>query len=102
MKKNVLIKGILVLVAIAVFAIVFVGCLEIYTVNIVVTGLSFYNIKMDGIMQYTVVSQGTYAICNSTYGNHFFEAIHYLGPGWGYYSVTQYIIPGVNTVNLYP
>ena len=102
MKKNVLIKGILVLVAIAVFAIVFVGCIEINTVYVVVTGVSLYNIKMDGIIQYTGVSQGTYAICNTTYGNHFFEAIHYWGSGWGYDSVTQYIFPGVNTVNLYP
>jgi len=51
MKKNVLIKGILVLIVISLLAMGFTGCVTVYpttgTVYIVVSGTWYYNIYMD-------------------------------------------------------
>ena len=103
MKKNVLIKGILVLVVIAVFALQLVGCVPCGgTVNIVVAGFYSYDLFMDGVQKFSVVSSGTYVLCDVPTGNHFFEAIDTWGSFWGYDSVTQYINYGVNYVYLNP
>ncbi len=104
MKKNVLIKGILVLVVIAVFALTLVGCDGFTgTVYLVVSGSSWktYNLYMDSIQQYLGVSPGTYVISNVPIGNHFFEAYEVWGV-WGYDSVNQNIHIGPNYVYLYP
>jgi len=103
MKKNVLIKGILVLVVIAVFALQLVGCIPCgETVNIVVSGGWNYDLFMDYAQKFSGVVPGTYVLCGVLIGNHFFEAIDTWGPSWGYDSVTQYITPGVNYVYLNP
>ena len=103
MRKNVLIKGILVLVAITLFALVLVGCVPTTgTVYLVVGGYYYYNLYMDYIPQFYGVAPGTYVIYNVPIGNHFFEAIDIDGSWWGYDYVTQYITFGVNYVYLYP
>jgi hypothetical protein len=103
MKKNVLIKGILVLVIIAVFALQLVGCIPCGgTVNIVVAGGWYYDLFMDYAQKFSGVAPGTYVLCDVPTGNHFFEAIDTWGSSWGYDSVTQYINYGVNYVYLYP
>ena len=105
MKKNVLIKGILVLVVIAFLSLAFTGCYTppptTGTVYLVVSGWSTYDLYMDFIPQYTWVWSGSYVIYNVPAGNHFFEAFDIWG--WGYDAFTQYITPGViNYVYLYP
>ena len=115
MKKNVLIKSILVLVVIALLTIGFTGCAPTYptyptypttpttgTVYIVVYGGWSYNLYMDYIQKYWTVPSGTYVLYNVAIGNHFFEAIDTWGWSWGYDSITQYITAGVNYVYLWP
>jgi len=106
MKKNVLIKGFLVLIAIALLTMGLTGCGTIIattgTVYIVVTGGWFYDLEMDNIVRFWGVAPGTYVIPNVPIGTHFFEATDTWGPGWGYDFVTQYIAAGVNYVYLYP
>ncbi len=106
MKKNVLVKGILVLVVIAFLSLAFTGCVPTYpttgTVYIVVSGSWYYNIWMDYTQKFSGVAPGTYVLYNVPIGNHFFEAIDVDGYWWGYYYVTRYIHAGVNYVYLYP
>jgi len=103
MKKNVLIKGILVLVVIAVFALTLVGCIPcVGTGYIVVSGVWYYDLLMDSVQKFPGVSSGTYVLYDVPVGNHFFEAIHTWGSWAGYDSVTQYITYGVNHVYLNP
>lgn len=60
MKNNVLIKGILILVLIAVFALQLVGCNGFTgTVYIVVTGTYWYDLYMDYIGQFWDVTPGS-------------------------------------------
>jgi len=108
MKKNILIKSILVIVVIALLAIGFCGCGTIIppttgTVYLIISVWSWstYDLYMDFIPQYWSVWSGTYVLYNVPAGSHFFEA--YDTWGWGYDAVTQYITPGViNYVYLYP
>ena len=106
MKKNILIKSILVLVVIALLTIVFAGCSLIIfttgTVYITVTGDWRYDLYMDHQEKYSEVIEGTYILYNVLMGNRFFEAIDTAGLEWGYDSVTQYVIFGVNYVYLNP
>jgi len=103
MKKNVLIKGILVLVVIAVFALQLVGCCILAgPVYIVVSGGWVYHLWMDSVQEFWGVSPGTYVLDDVCIGYHFFEAIDTWGASWGYDSVTQYITYGVNYVYLNP
>ena len=106
MKKNVLIKGILVLIAIALLTMGFTGCGTIIattgTVYIVVYGWDFYDLYMDYSLRYWGATSGTYVLYNVPIGSHFFEAEDTWGWLWGYDSITQYISAGVNYVYLYP
>ena len=106
MKKNILIKGILVLVVIALLPLAFTGCYTppptTGTVYIVVTGGWATDIYMDYIQKFDNIYTGTYTLYNVPIGNHFFEAIDDWGWTWGYDSVTQYISAGANYVYLYP
>ena len=107
MKKNVFIKGILVLVVITLLAIGFTGCVPpppptTGTVYIVVSGTWRYNIYMDYNLKYSNVSSGTGTLFNVPIGYHFFQAIDTWGASYGYDSVTKYIFAGVNYVYLYP
>jgi len=108
MKKNVLIKGILVLVVIAFLSLAFTGCYNgplpptTGTVYIVIYGWDFYDLYMDYVLRYWGGTSGTYVIYNVPIGSHFFEAEDTWGWLWGYDSITQYISAGVNYVYLYP
>jgi hypothetical protein len=103
MKKNVLIKGILLLVVIAVFAFILVGCDGFTgTVYLIVGGYYWYDLYMDYVGKYWSVAPGTYVLYNVPIGNHFFEAIDIDGSSWGYDGVYQYINIGNNYVYLYP
>jgi len=106
MKKNVLIKGILVLVVIALLALAFTGCYTppptTVTFYIVVTGTLVYNIYIDYNKKFGSAAPGTYILFNVPIGTHFFEAIDTWGWTWGYDSATQYITAGVNYVYLNP
>ncbi len=112
MKKNVMIKGILVLIVIAFLTIGFVGCAPTLTtftiapttgtVYMVVYGWDFYDLYMDWGIEYWGQLSGTYVLYNVSIGSHFFEAYDDWGWTWGYDSVTQYISAGVNYVYLYP
>lgn len=104
MKKNVLIKGILVLVVITLLAIVFTGCVVITpttgTVVITVSGdWLTQEVKMDGIIQGTFNPATSLTIYNVSVGNHFFEseAIDHM-----YYGFTfQNIHTGMNYVHIH-
>ena len=109
MKKNVLMKGILVLLVIALLTIGLTGCGTIIppppttgTVYMIVTGTYYYNLYMDYNTQYWDVPPGTYVLNNVPIGNHFFEAIDIDGTWWGYDGFYQYITAGINYVYLYP
>lgn len=106
MKKNILIKGILILMVIALLTIGFTGCSLIIfttgTVYITVTGDWWYDLYMDHQKKYSKVIEGTYILYNVPTGNRFFEAIDTAGLELGYDSVTQYIYFGVNNVYLNP
>jgi hypothetical protein len=109
MKKNVLTKGILILLAIALLTIGFSGCSIIMpppsstgTVYITISGTWWYNVYMDYDQIDNGVDAGTYPLYDVPIGNHFFEAVDTTGWLRGYDSVTQYITAGVNHVDLYP
>lgn len=112
MKKNILIKGILLLVVVVLLALGFTGCISIYpplppipttaTVHLVVYGTYQYDLYMDDTQYFNDVYKGTYVINNVSIGNHYFEAVDYWGSTWGYYTVTKYIGTGINYVYLYP
>ena len=107
MKKSVLIKGILLLVVVALLAIGFTGCVPTPypttgTVYLVVTGTWTYHLYMDYNLKFSSASQGTYALYNVPIGNHFFEAIDTWGWTLGYDSFNKYITAGTNYVYLYP
>ena len=106
MKKNALIKGILVLLVITLLAIGFTGCGTIIpttgTVYLVVSGWWWYNLYMDYNQKYWGVTSGTYILYNVPIGSHYFEAIDTAGSWWGYDGYYQYITAGTNYVYLYP
>jgi len=110
MNKNVLIKGILVLIVVVLLSIGLTGCVTTYptypttgTVYIVLSGNWYYNIYMDYNQIGWSKPAGTYVITYEvSIGNHFFQAFHTWGSSWGYYSRTQYIHAGNNYVYLYP
>ena len=104
MKRNVLMKAILISVVIALLSLAFTGCYTppptTGTVYIVVTGPYWYDLYMDYIGQFLDVPSGTYVLYNVPIGNHFFEAIDSVGSVWGYVGYTQYITAGNNYVYL--
>ena len=106
MKKNILIKGILVLIVIALLTMGFTGCGAVIattgTVYIYVYGTYYYDLYMDYIGKFWYVAPGIYVLYNVPIGSHFFQAIDVDGTWWGYDDVYQYIGAGVNYVYLYP
>jgi hypothetical protein len=109
MKKNVLIKGILILVVVALLAIGFSGCypappiITTGTVYLYVGGWYWYDLYMDYMGKFWgVPSVSTHILYNVPIGWHYFEAVDIDGPGWGYDDTTQYITAGNNYVYLYP
>jgi len=103
MKKNILIKSILLLIIIALLTIGFTGCVSTSgTVYLIVSGGWVYNLYMDYNQRFWSAAPGTYTLLNVPIGTHFFEAIDTWGWTWGYDSVTQYITAGVNYVYLFP
>lgn len=110
MKKNSIVKGILLLMVLAVLTVGFSGCGVVVnpvpttgTVHVIVSGTYSYDIYMDYIQKYWAVNgPGSGVLYNVQIGNHFFEAIDTWGWTWGYDSTTQYIHTGVNYVYLNP
>ena len=108
MKKNVLTRGILLLIVVAVLAIGFTGCgvvpppVTTGTVYLIVAGGFLYNLEMDYTVRFWGVSSGTYVLTNVPIGNHYFEATDTWGWTWGYDGFNQYITAGANYVYLYP
>ncbi len=109
MKKNVLIKSILVLVVITVLLLGLTGCLSVTpptptgTVYITITGFwssGTHDIYMDGFYLGTT-STASYVIPNVTPGTHIFEAGQNI-PGSTYDSETVYINVGSNYISLFP
>ena len=102
MKKNVLIKGILVLVVIAFLSLAFTGCYPppptTGTVYITIVNDNYwYDIYIDGIWQALTNGSGNLTIYNVPIGNHYFQA--YDTSWWNLYgSKWQYITYGSNTV----
>ena len=109
MKKNVLLKGFLILVLVSLIASSITGCvpappiITTGTVYIYIYGSYYYNIYLDNILQFSTASPYySYIIYNVPVGNHYFEAVDIDGSWWGYDNVTQYIHSGSNYVYLYP
>jgi len=107
MKKNVLIKGILILLAIVLLAIGFTGCVVITpstgTVYITIGGwypYYTYDIYMDSSYQ-GWTSTASYTITNVTPGWHTFGAYRYWW-GWPWDSITKYINAGANYITISP
>jgi len=102
MKKNVLIKGILVLVVLALLTVGFTGCNGGYltgTVYVWTDSWDDYSIYMDGVYQgYSYYTSSYFVIYNVPVGYHTFSA-----DGWWYYgsSGTRYISSGTNYVTIY-
>jgi len=105
MKKNVLIKGILVLVVITLLTIGFVGCVPTYpttgTVYISIANDNWwYDIYIGGVFQGQTNATGNLTIYNVPIGNHYFQAydtswLNLYGSKW------QYINYGSNTVTIW-
>jgi len=105
--KKIIMKGVLLLIVLAVFSLGFVGCgtvtpITTGTVYIIMRGSWRYNIYMDYNLKFSNVASGTGTITNVSTGYHFFQAIHTWGWTYGYDSVTKYIAAGSNYVYLYP
>ena len=110
MKKNVLIKSILVLIVITFLLLGFTGCLSATptvpttgTVYITITGFwsgGTHDIYMDGYYLGTT-STASYVIPNVTPGTHVFEEGQNI-PGSTYDSETVYINVGSNYISLSP
>jgi len=110
LKKDRIMKGVLLLIVLAVLSMGFTGCGTTIittipttgTVYIVVYGWDFYDLYMDYVLKYWGGTSGTYVLYNVPIGSHFFEAEDTWGWSWGYDFTTQYIYSGVNYVYLYP
>jgi len=102
MKKNVLIKGILVLIIIALLTIGFTGCTTVLTGTVVITVSGDWwtqEVKMDGIIQGTFDPATSLTIYNVSTGNHFFESE---STDHMYYGFTfQNIHTGMNYVHIH-
>ena len=110
MKKNVVLKSLLVLLVISLMVMGFTGCGGVIpptgTVHIIVSGTyyyDYYDVFIDSIQEFSAVEvPGTGVLDGIPIGTHFFEVININGLAWGYDSVTQYIHSGVNYVYLNP
>jgi len=106
MRKDVLIKGILVLVVIALLTIVFTGCFGIFfpttgTVYISIANDNYwYDIYIDGVWWGETDGLGNLTLYNVPIGDCYFEA--YDTSPWNLYgSKWQYIRYGSNTVTIW-
>jgi len=104
MRKNVLIKGILVLVIIALLSIGFVGCVPTYpttgTVYISIANDNYwYDIYIDGVWWGETNWSGNKTLYNVPLGYHYFQA--YDTSGWYYDSLYQTIYAGTNYVTFW-
>ena len=117
MKKNILIKGILVLIVISLLAMGFTGCVTVYpttgTVVIYIAGSYTgynYNIYLDGSVTYFTplgsylgtTSWGTFTATYITPGYHTFKAVDSY---WNYYweADSVYVTAGgTSYLTLYP
>ena len=101
MRKNVLMRGILVLIALAVLTMGFTGCGAVIattgTVYVLTDSWDDYYIYMDGIYKgYSYYSSAYVPIYNVPVGWHTFSA-----DGWWYDgSQSQYIYSGINYVTI--
>ena len=104
MKKNVLIKGILVLMVIAFLSLAFTGCGAIIpttgTVYVITDFWDDYDIYMDGVyLGHSYYTSSYFTIYNVPVGSHTFRA-----DGWWWDGIRiQYIYSGTNyvTINTY-
>ena len=100
MKKNVVLKGFLVLLVISLMITGFIGCdppLPPGTVYLVVNGICTYHLFMDSAKVFSAVGAGTYTLTKVSVGDHVFEAKDTCeGSPHGADSVTQDISAGVN------
>ena len=106
MKKNVLIKSVLVLVVIALLVLGFTGCVPTpplcttATVNITTPNDSYwYYVYIDGALWGTTNSSGNITLSGVPLGYHTFYAISTDSWYWGYAYPT--IICGMNNVPIY-
>ena len=106
MKKNVLIKDILVLVVLALLTVGFTGCSGGYTptltgtVYITLDSYDDYGIYLDGVLQGYTNWSSYYTLYGVSAGYHVIEAYGYY---YGYYdSEYKYVSYGSNYVYLYP
>jgi hypothetical protein len=100
MKKNILIKGILVLIAIALLTIGFTGCYppSTGTVYVITDSWDDYDIYMDGVyLGHSYYTSSYFTIYNVPVGSHTFRA-----DGWWWDGIRiQYIYSGTNYVTIY-
>ena len=105
MKNNVLIKGVLVLIVLALLTVGFTGCGTVYpvystgTVYVWTDSWDDYSIYMDGVYQgYSYYTSSYFVIYSVPVGYHTFSAY-----GWYYdgSSGTRYISSGSNYVTIY-
>jgi hypothetical protein len=109
MKKNIIMKGILLLIILTILSIIFAGCSPIIIIPTPTTGTVYisiandsywYDIYVDGVFQGQTDGAGNYTLTNVPIGNHSFEA--YDTSWWNYYgSKWQYIHSGSNTVTIW-
>ncbi len=105
MKNNALIKGVLLLIVIALLTIGFTGCASTYvtypttgTVYVYTDSYDYYYIYMDNVYQgYSYYTSSYTVIYNVPVGYHTFEA----SGNWYYGSTPQYIYSGTNSVTIY-
>jgi len=108
MKKNVVLRGFLVLLVISLMITGFIGCepeTPYGTVYIVLTGPCTYDIFMDSTKVFSAVGAGTYTLTHVSVGagDHIFEAIDTCeGSPHGVDSVTVDVQVGENYVYLNP
>ena len=105
MNKKKIIKGVLILIVLAVLSLGFTGCGTTYiaypatgTVYVITDSWDDYDIYMDGIyMGYSYYSSSYFPIYNVPVGYHTFIADGWLYDGSKY----QYIYSGTNYVTIY-
>jgi len=106
MKRAVLIKGILLLILLALLTVGFTGCGSIIytttgTVHLSIANDNYwYDIYIDGVWQELTDGLGNLTIYNVPIGNHLFEAYDTSWYNWYGYK-WQYINPGTNYVTIY-
>ena len=107
MKKNILIKGILVLIAITLLTMGFAGCVPVVpltgTLYITIGGwYPFYTYDIYlGAFYYGLTSSASFTITNITPGWYTLGAYEYW-TGWPWDTITVYINAGANYVTISP